>query len=593
MEAVETTNPWTHLNVNNDPANFQFAVVADRNGGGRHDVFRDAVRKLNLLQPEFVMSVGDFIPGYTTNVLEIKAQWKEFQNDIAKLEMPFFCVPGNHDLTNPVEQGEWEKLIGRKFYHFVYHDVLFLCLNTQDPARSIGAEQMEYFRKALEKNRNVRWTMVFMHQPLFLVGPNEKEIGEDWLAFEQMLQGRKYTVLAGHLHHYTKYERLGQKYILLATTGGGSGLRGVEDCGEFDHVMWVTMSDQGPRIANLLLNGIYDENVRTEEMTQLVGPALKQGIETQNVFLDLDGRETARTRIRLTNDADIPMRVRLEFLPKSGVEVSKKLIETVVAPKKVSFADVQLRLKRGAALSDPGPLSFKWTMTFVEPGAGKPKVELNGIKQIGIEPLVCVKRTKPVMVDGNLGEWGTLPCAWQLEPIARPDTKIWSGASDSSFRFATRYDAAFLYIAVNVRDDRIVTNPDRDTWAQDCLEIRLDARADPSRSKGVGKNEGHDIIIISAVPGESPGQPRIFEPDLLPPGSRVAMARVPGGYTAEVAIPISYLDQKQGKPWRAFRLNVAVDDYDDPESRDFVFLSWRPDWRGGDNYEGSGTFVRK
>lgn len=35
--------------------------------------------------------------------------------------------------------------------------------------------------------------------------------------------------------------------------------------GEFDHIVWVTMTDSGPRIANLLLDGIFDENVKIAE----------------------------------------------------------------------------------------------------------------------------------------------------------------------------------------------------------------------------------------------------------------------------------------------------------------------------------------
>ena len=30
---------------------------------------------------------------------------------------------------------------------------------------------------------------------------------------------------------------------------------------------WVTMTDQGPRIANLMLDGIYDENVGVTQPT--------------------------------------------------------------------------------------------------------------------------------------------------------------------------------------------------------------------------------------------------------------------------------------------------------------------------------------
>src|SRR5262249_39565293 len=49
---------------------------------------------------------------------------------------------------------------------------------------------------------------------------------------------------------------------MLATTGGGSKLRGPE-YGEFDHVVWVTMKKDGPVIANLLLDGILPEDLST------------------------------------------------------------------------------------------------------------------------------------------------------------------------------------------------------------------------------------------------------------------------------------------------------------------------------------------
>jgi hypothetical protein len=66
--------------------------------------------------------------------------------------------------------------------------------------------------------------------------------------------------MAGHWHRYGKYRKHMQSYIRLATTGGGSKLRGLEE-GEFDHIVWVAMTDEGPRISNLMLDGIHDEDV--------------------------------------------------------------------------------------------------------------------------------------------------------------------------------------------------------------------------------------------------------------------------------------------------------------------------------------------
>src|SRR5439155_20931546 len=100
---VESRNPWTSLRLNNDPETFHFVVVSDRTGGHRARIFSQAVEQINLLQPAFVLSVGDLIEGYSKDTGRLAAEWKEFQTYAAKLQMPFFYVPGNHDLANPTE----------------------------------------------------------------------------------------------------------------------------------------------------------------------------------------------------------------------------------------------------------------------------------------------------------------------------------------------------------------------------------------------------------------------------------------------------------------------------------------------------------
>ncbi|MEK7765591.1 MAG: metallophosphoesterase, partial [bacterium] len=256
--------PWTHLNLANDPKAFQFAIVTDRTGGHREGIFESAVGKLNLLRPEFVMSVGDLVEGYTEDPAEITAQRDEFDGFVRRLAAPFFYVPGNHDVTNPVMLASWKERYGRDYHSFVYRGVLFVGLNSDDPyPAKIGAAQLAWLEKTLAGNRDARWTLVFLHRPLW---DGDKNSG--WDKVEQLLAGRKYTVFAGHQHNYWKTVRQDMRYITLATTGGGSQLRGLA-FGEFDHVAWVTMSDQGPIVANLLLGGILDEDIVTEQTREI------------------------------------------------------------------------------------------------------------------------------------------------------------------------------------------------------------------------------------------------------------------------------------------------------------------------------------
>ena len=88
---VETTQkPWTNREFYNDPANFQFAIVSDNAGGMRPGIFELAVEKLNMMMPEFVLSVGDLIQGYTEDTIRLKKERDDFDQKVDKLQMPFF-----------------------------------------------------------------------------------------------------------------------------------------------------------------------------------------------------------------------------------------------------------------------------------------------------------------------------------------------------------------------------------------------------------------------------------------------------------------------------------------------------------------------
>ena len=258
IDVADGPNPWTHLDMYSDPANFQFAIMSDRTGGSLEPIFAEAVVKVNQMRPEFVICVGDLIEGYTEDPNEIQAQWNEFDSFLQNLDMPFFYVPGNHDLSNPVMHDFWTRRRGRTYYHFIYKDVLFCILNTQDGnATALGPEQLRYFQNVLANNNDVRWTFLFMHQPVW----RRKDV-PNWPKLEKALADRPYTVFAGHIHQYKKEVRNGKNYYVLATTGGGR----YEDAppmsfesARFDHITWLTMTPSGPILTNILTEALYGD----------------------------------------------------------------------------------------------------------------------------------------------------------------------------------------------------------------------------------------------------------------------------------------------------------------------------------------------
>ena len=177
--AIEADSvPWTGLMAKDSDSDFDFVVVTDRTGEHREGVFREAMTKVNLIQPAFVLSVGDLIEGYTDDPNELKSQWDEIGEMVSLLEMPFFYAAGNHDMSNTVMSEFWRDRFGPSYYSFSYKDVLFVVLNSElfgmvsDPGRSVPgpesqAEQMAWLESVLSEESGRRYSFIIVHQPLW------------------------------------------------------------------------------------------------------------------------------------------------------------------------------------------------------------------------------------------------------------------------------------------------------------------------------------------------------------------------------------------------------------------------------------------
>lgn len=135
--------------VNND---FRFVTLADIHVHGR-DIswlfqeqtdkgisrdgtpvyFEKAIDQVNLIRPDFVVLLGDFVraqhaPG------DYQVEFEEFFQTMLRFEVPVFTVPGNHDLyVNEVDGARvWEEAFGPLHYAFDVANCHFTAVNTSD-----------------------------------------------------------------------------------------------------------------------------------------------------------------------------------------------------------------------------------------------------------------------------------------------------------------------------------------------------------------------------------------------------------------------------------------------------------------------------
>ncbi|MEN8226704.1 MAG: metallophosphoesterase [Bacteroidota bacterium] len=372
--------PWTDLNFYNDPDNFQFAIVTDRNGGNRPGIFEDAVSKINLLYPEFVLSVGDLIDGYTRDTAQIRFEWDEVNQVIDELKMPFFYLPGNHDITNQVMAKEWEKRYGRRYYDFIYKNTLFIILDSNDDDdHSLTREQTDFVLESIRQHPEVRWTFLLMHHPVWNYDTDGR-----FEELEGALSDRKYTVLAGHTHHYTHEERKGQNYYVLATTGGGSNLRG-NYFGEFDHITWVTMTDAGPSLANLRLDGILPHDIASKE-TQLLAGALANNASMEHVLLCNQGEKFTDGTLYLyfENTGVKPMTIHLQFYHQHQLIIQEPVTEVALDPNEKRVVEIPFSSHAPIDYPEAEAIQIDWQMEYDLPEY--PNFQLSGRYNLEVAP---------------------------------------------------------------------------------------------------------------------------------------------------------------------------------------------------------------
>ncbi len=571
----DSHQPYNHLEFKNDPCRFQFAIVTDRTGGHRPGVFMDGVNKLNLMQPEFVMSVGDLIEGYTLDTVELNRQWDEFDSFVDHLEMPFFYLPGNHDITNEVMEKVWKKRLGATYYHFIYKDALFLCLNSEDQRRGAGKgtisdAQFEYLKKALTQNQNVRWTLVFMHQPLW-----HQEDTKRWKEVENLLANRKHTVYAGHEHRYVKERRNNGKYFTLATTGGGSNLRGPQ-LGEFDHMMWVTMTDEGPIMANLDLNGIWSEDVVTQKTKSLIEKfSIRSPIEIEPLYYSENSTfKKRKVKVRIANDENVPMKLQIVSQNSRNLALLSPFPEMTIPPNSLETIELE------TIANGEGPLEPAKLMLEVSLGVPDEPAVLSYPYQFQIMPLPSyeLKRIadKP-KVDGSTDEWGKL--AYHFE----------RNNGEMRMDFDIAYDEEFVYVAARVKDSAIFSSGKGATWQQDNLGIIINAEKVSRAAVSTGYDWHRHEFVQQLSPSNEEVE-SVFYRDALPEGTTMFCRQTEYGYEGELALPLSYIKGFQGEDWQSIRLNIGVDDRDGPEL--MKRYSWKPAWRDKDNYVGSGMFFK-
>jgi serine/threonine-protein phosphatase CPPED1 len=120
-----------------EPEPFVFMQMCDTQlgaGGYQHDIetFRQAVKQINALKPDFVVICGDLVNN------PVEKEFADFNKIRSGFHVPSYCAPGNHDIlglskSKPYKDAlaYYRKVIGKDYYSFEHKGYTFVIVNTQ------------------------------------------------------------------------------------------------------------------------------------------------------------------------------------------------------------------------------------------------------------------------------------------------------------------------------------------------------------------------------------------------------------------------------------------------------------------------------
>lgn len=263
---------------------FTFVVYGDRTGGpdAGINVLKDAVRDTNLLEPDFVMTVGDMIQGYnqTEGWMEQMAEYRGVMNELI---CPWFPVAGNHDTywrgagkPEGEHDRQYEMHFGPLWYAFEHKNCMFIVLYTDEGNKATGEknfskpecqemsqEQLSWLTGMLAKSAGAEHVFLFLHHPRWTGG----NYGDSWDQVHQMLveAGNVSGVFAGHIHRMRYDPRDGINYFTLATVGAHQN-KSVPSAGWLHHYNIVTVRPDQIAHAALPVGEVMDVRDITDEL---------------------------------------------------------------------------------------------------------------------------------------------------------------------------------------------------------------------------------------------------------------------------------------------------------------------------------------
>jgi predicted phosphodiesterase len=277
---------------------FRFVVVGDRTGTPIDPVFEEIIEEIALLDPDFVMCVGDIAEVDVGDSLAVDAEFDHMLEIVGKLPCKFYWCAGNNDIGQASDRAIYEAKTGfKRYYSFNHENSHFVVLDntmlyfaqTQD----MDDEQLDWLQKDLEKHKQMDNTFVFYHIPTYIYARRQGETDTLVQMFE------KYgvdVVFTGHHHEYSYLKQNNVEYVNMGSSGGGIATQDPAR-GHFYQYLTVTVRGNKRSIALFKKESAKPRDAITLEDLETINRLDEDAVTIGELIIDDDVKNLKQTII--------------------------------------------------------------------------------------------------------------------------------------------------------------------------------------------------------------------------------------------------------------------------------------------------------
>ncbi len=437
----------------------RFVVIGDRTGGNVTGIYENIIAEIDRLKPDFVITVGDMIEGYTTDNERLHKEWNEYLDQVAPLSMPIYYTPGNHDISMDQMLPIYQEYIGNPYHSFNIRSYHFVVLDNSrwETSNEMRSEQLDWLEKDLGEHKDAELTFIFFHKPFWLgsIAKGKSDVLHD-LFKEKGVD----AVFTGHYHEYFSGRYDGIIYTSIGSSGGACqpGPTGLKH-----HFAWVTVNKDQIHIAPIKMGSVLAWTEVTAEELNFIHQ-LDRGLITfeQPVMIDDDLTvKASKLSLSVHNLLDQnEFNGELIWEIPTGWQVEKKILPVSLKPEQVQTYTFSV-ISSGKLYPLP-----KITLPF--PYGQEKNYTVK--KSIPVARSVTCKRTvKQIKIDGKLTE-----PVWQSPTTSffAPDG---SAVKSESVSFYFAYDRENVYLAAHCSESEMqdlrakITERDGPIYYEDCV----------------------------------------------------------------------------------------------------------------------------